>query len=330
MSFFRYLKKLLLRFFSVLPSEIKIAIYRMRGANIGKNVEIGFGSYIIPFEADYRKICIGDDVTIEDGVKILAKHITIRKGAQIKDNTRIWGQSDFRMGERSYIDQECHFDLRRDITLGNSVVISGGTWMYTHMIFHSVLLGTPYKFGAITIGDFSYLGGSVFVLPAVTIGHDAMVGARSVVTKDVCPDAVVVGNPARVIGKTSERTSPLNREDKEQMVKSILQRFATVYDGHITVPEKDSCNDIFLYDGSPVWFKGCISTPVQVSEMIFTCKKPLTLISFEIPIDVCEYCMKHSVTWIDLASGKRSRAINTAAEAVVRFFGDYGITILST
>src|SRR6201999_1396784 len=49
----------------------------------------------------------------------------------------------------------------------------------------------------ITIGDNVWLGGGVIVLPGVTIGDDSVVGAGSVVTKDVAPSTLVVGNPGR-------------------------------------------------------------------------------------------------------------------------------------
>ena len=51
----------------------------------------------------------------------------------------------------------------------------------------------------ITIGDNVWLGGGVIVCPGVTIGADTVVGAGSVVTKDLPPRVVAVGNPARVI-----------------------------------------------------------------------------------------------------------------------------------
>ena len=51
----------------------------------------------------------------------------------------------------------------------------------------------------ITIGDNVWLGGGVIVCPGVTIGTDTVVGAGSVVTKDLPARVVVVGNPARVI-----------------------------------------------------------------------------------------------------------------------------------
>jgi maltose O-acetyltransferase len=50
----------------------------------------------------------------------------------------------------------------------------------------------------ITVGDNVWLGGGVIVLPGVTIGNDTVVGAGAVVTRDLPPGVVAVGNPARV------------------------------------------------------------------------------------------------------------------------------------
>ena len=49
------------------------------------------------------------------------------------------------------------------------------------------------------IGDNVWLGGGAIVLAGVTIGADSVVGAGAVVTRDVPPGVVVVGNPARVL-----------------------------------------------------------------------------------------------------------------------------------
>ncbi len=49
-----------------------------------------------------------------------------------------------------------------------------------------------------TIGANVWIGGGAIILPGVTIGDDAIVGAGSVVTRDVAAGATVVGNPARM------------------------------------------------------------------------------------------------------------------------------------
>lgn len=57
-----------------------------------------------------------------------------------------------------------------------------------------------YEAGApITLGDNVWLGGGVIVCPGVTIGENTVVGAGAVVTKDLPPNVVAVGNPAKVI-----------------------------------------------------------------------------------------------------------------------------------
>ena len=53
--------------------------------------------------------------------------------------------------------------------------------------------------GNVTIGRNAWLGGAVIVCPGVTIGDDTVVGAGSVVTRDLPPAVVAVGNPARVV-----------------------------------------------------------------------------------------------------------------------------------
>lgn len=56
----------------------------------------------------------------------------------------------------------------------------------------------------ITIGDNVWLGGGVIVCPGVTIGSDSVIGAGSVVTRDIPAGVVAVGNPARVIRAIDE------------------------------------------------------------------------------------------------------------------------------
>lgn len=60
----------------------------------------------------------------------------------------------------------------------------------------------------ITIGNDVWIGGSVTILPGISIGDNAVVGAGSVVTRDVEPGTVVVGNPAKVV----KRLSPASEE----------------------------------------------------------------------------------------------------------------------
>jgi maltose O-acetyltransferase len=51
----------------------------------------------------------------------------------------------------------------------------------------------------VRIGPFAWIGGGAIILPGVTVGADAVIGAGSVVTRDVPPGATVAGNPARLL-----------------------------------------------------------------------------------------------------------------------------------
>jgi len=62
------------------------------------------------------------------------------------------------------------------------------------------LVSLPLQTAAIVIGADAFVGARAFVLPGVSVGARAIIGACSVVTKDVAPDTIVAGNPARKIG----------------------------------------------------------------------------------------------------------------------------------
>lgn len=59
----------------------------------------------------------------------------------------------------------------------------------------------------ITIGDNCWIGGDVTILPGVTIGSNTIIGAKSVVTKDIPDNVIAVGNPCRVL-------RPITEEDR--------------------------------------------------------------------------------------------------------------------
>lgn len=59
----------------------------------------------------------------------------------------------------------------------------------------------------ITLGDNVWLGGDVTILPGVTIGSNTVIGAGSVVTKDIPSGVVAVGNPCKVLRPITEKTA---------------------------------------------------------------------------------------------------------------------------
>ena len=105
------------------------------------------------------------------------------------------------IGEDCFIQQCCTFFGRCGIKIGNGVFIGPKCNLIT--INHDVdpenrsaTYGKP-----IVLEDKVWLGINVTVLQGVTIGYGSIVGANSVVTKDVPPMTIVAGNPARIIKK---------------------------------------------------------------------------------------------------------------------------------
>lgn len=84
------------------------------------------------------------------------------------------------------------------------------------------------RVGKVEILDNVYIGHSAVVLPNVTIGPNALVAAGSIVTKSVPPDAIVAGNPAKVIGSVKTLVSKLEKNtDKYPWADIIKQRGVT-------------------------------------------------------------------------------------------------------
>lgn len=106
------------------------------------------------------------------------------------------------VGERVYANAFCVFLDCAAIEIGDRALLGPGVHLYTatHPLEVSERReGLEYA-RPITIGADAWLGGGSIVLPGVAVGERAVVGAGSVVTRDVPPGTKVAGNPARRIG----------------------------------------------------------------------------------------------------------------------------------
>lgn len=103
------------------------------------------------------------------------------------------------------------------VRIGNNVQIAPNVGLYTagHPL-HPDSRNSGYEYGInITIGDNVWIGGSVCVMPGVTIGNNAVIGAGSVVTKDIPENAIAVGNPARVLRYITEEDRDFYFKDRK-------------------------------------------------------------------------------------------------------------------
>ncbi|MFB9572757.1 sugar O-acetyltransferase [Streptomyces yanii] len=105
------------------------------------------------------------------------------------------------IGPRTFINFGAVFLDAAPITIGADVQIGPNVQLLTpsHELDTERRRAGWEKADPVTIGDNVWLGGGVIVCPGVTIGADTVVGAGSVVTKDLPSGVLAVGNPARVI-----------------------------------------------------------------------------------------------------------------------------------
>ncbi|MCX7985374.1 MAG: acyltransferase [Bacteroidales bacterium] len=127
---------------------------------------------------------------------------TIGKGTALHMNIFITGKS-FSIAENSVINRRCYLDCRGGIEIGKNVSISPEVYI----ISSTHLPDDPeYRFVGkkVVIDDYVWIGAKAIILPGVHLGKGCIVGAGSVVTRDVEPFQIVAGNPARFIRMRNE------------------------------------------------------------------------------------------------------------------------------
>jgi maltose O-acetyltransferase len=110
---------------------------------------------------------------------------------------------NIRLGRGTFVNFNCVFLDVAPIVLGENCQVGPAVQIYTaDHPRDPELRREGYESGRpVQIGDNVWLGGAAIILPGVTIGDDAIIGAGSVVTSDVPAGATVAGNPARRIGR---------------------------------------------------------------------------------------------------------------------------------
>lgn len=110
--------------------------------------------------------------------------------------------SNIYLGEKVYFNFDCVILDVCEVRIGNNVFIAPGVHIYaaTHPL-EAELRRTQEYGKPVTIGNDVWIGGRAIICPGVTIGDRSVIGAGSVVTKEVPVGVVVAGNPARIIRK---------------------------------------------------------------------------------------------------------------------------------
>ena len=102
------------------------------------------------------------------------------------------------------------------VKIGDNAQIAPNVSIYTagHPV-HPDSRNSGYEYGiAITIGDNVWIGGNTCILPGVTIGNNVVIGAGSVVTKDIPDNVIAAGNPCKIIREITEKDRDFYYRDR--------------------------------------------------------------------------------------------------------------------
>jgi acetyltransferase-like isoleucine patch superfamily enzyme len=151
-------------------------------AIVDSNVKIGNGTKVWAFSHVLENAIIGEDcnicdhVFIENNVKI-GNRVTIKCGVQLWDG----------------------ITLDDDVFIGPNVTFTNDPFPRSKQY--------PSTYSTTLVCKGASIGANATILPGLTIHQNAMVGAGSVVTKDIPPNAIVRGNPAQIIGYSNSQKS---------------------------------------------------------------------------------------------------------------------------
>lgn len=137
--------------------------------NVGDGTRVWAFAHVLPNAQLGRDCNICDHVFVENDV-VIGDRVTVKCGVQVWDG----------------------LTLENDVFIGPNVTFTNDPFPRSKV--------RPKAFSRTTVGTGASIGANATILPGLSIGRLAMVGAGAVVTRDVPPSAIVAGNPARITG----------------------------------------------------------------------------------------------------------------------------------
>jgi len=147
-------------------------------ANVGQRTRVWAFAHLLPGARIGEDCNICDNVFIENDV-VVGDRVTIKCGVQLWDGVRV----------------------EDDVFIGPNATFTNDNFPRSRR--------RPEKFEETRICRGASIGGNATILPGVVVGEFAMIGAGAVVTKSIPPYAIVVGNPARIIGYVGSEKAAL-------------------------------------------------------------------------------------------------------------------------
>lgn len=192
---------------------IRDNVHIKKGSFVGARCILG--EYLMNFYSDrinkVHPLIIGENALIRSETIIYGDttignnfqtghRVTIRERSLVGNNVRIGTSSD--------VQEECiignYVSLHSNVFVGEKSVIKNFVWIFPHVIFTNDPTPPSQNIIGATVEDYAVVAAGSIILPGVNIGEESLVGAGSVVTKNVEKETVVAGNPAKKICLTQE------------------------------------------------------------------------------------------------------------------------------
>jgi acetyltransferase-like isoleucine patch superfamily enzyme len=161
-------------------------------AEIGDGSIVSTGAIVFAGSRIGERVILGDQSCVRERVTI-ADDVVLGRGSLVENDTTIGAMT--RIQADAYIT--AYSTLEEHVFIAPCVVTTNDNFMGRTERRHELTKGPTIRRGA-------RIGGGAILLPGVEVGEEAFVGAGAVVTKDVPPRVIVVGNPARAIREVPE------------------------------------------------------------------------------------------------------------------------------
>jgi acetyltransferase-like isoleucine patch superfamily enzyme len=156
-------------------------------AEIGDGTIVSTGAVVFAGAKVGARVILGDQSCVRERVSV-GDDVVIGRGSLVENDTTIGAMT--KIQAEAYIT--AYSTLEEHVFIAPCVVTTNDNFMGRTERRHELIKGPTIRRGA-------RIGGGAILLPGVEIGEEAYVGAGAVVTKDVEPRMLVVGNPARVM-----------------------------------------------------------------------------------------------------------------------------------
>jgi acetyltransferase-like isoleucine patch superfamily enzyme len=161
-------------------------------AEIGDGTIVSTGAIVFAGARVGARVILGDQCCVRERV-VVGDDVVIGRGSLVENDTTVGAMTKIQAD--AYIT--AYSTLEEHVFIAPCVVTTNDDFMGRTERRHELVKGPTIRRGA-------RVGGGAILLPGVEIGAEAFVGAGAVVTKDVEPRMVVVGNPARVLRPVPE------------------------------------------------------------------------------------------------------------------------------